>query len=62
MTIMANYHLKGIEDEKWKRFKRTCDLQGITIKESFIHHINFMIVQGISQIIKAEANSHKTPN
>ena len=58
---MASYYLKGIEDEKWKRFKATCDLQGITIKESFIHHINFTIVKGISQIIKAETNHHKTP-
>ena len=58
---MAKYLLTGIDDEKWKRFKATCNLKGITIRESFIHHINFMIVQEISQIMKAEANHHKTP-
>lgn len=56
---MARYMLTGIDDEKWKRFKATCGLQGITMRESFIHHINYMIVQGISQIMKSEAHPNK---
>lgn len=56
---MAKYLLTGIDDEKWRRFKGFCDLQGITMKQSFLHHINYIIVQGISQIMKSDANNHK---
>lgn len=56
---MADYLLKGIDDEKWKRFRAICDMQGITMKQSFIHHINFMVAEGIARIIKEEAEDHK---
>lgn len=37
---MANYMLTGVDDEQWRRFKASCDLQGITIKEFFIDCID----------------------
>lgn len=37
---MATYLLTGIDDEEWRRFKASCDLQGITIKEFFLDCID----------------------
>lgn len=56
---MARYMLTGIDDQKWRHFKALCDIQGITIKESFTNHINHMLMQGASQIMKLEADYHK---
>ncbi|MBA7603970.1 hypothetical protein ES703_11088 [subsurface metagenome] len=52
---MANYYLKGVDDEQWKRFKASCDLQGITIKEFFIDCINTSV-----KIFQQELDYHKT--
>jgi len=40
---MAKYLLTGIDNEDWKLFKADCDLQGITVKESFLGHIAIVI-------------------
>lgn len=40
---MARYMLTGIEDNKWRRFKADCDLQGITIKQAFLEYIDITI-------------------
>lgn len=40
---MARYLLTGIDEEDWKLFKANCDLQGITIKESFLDHIDIVV-------------------
>jgi len=40
---MANYYLKGVDDEQWRHFKAACDLQGITIKQAFLEHIDITV-------------------
>lgn len=40
---MARYMLTGIDAEQWKRFKAACNIQGKTIKQSFIEHINSVV-------------------
>lgn len=40
---MAKYLLTGIDEYQWKRFKASCDIQGITIKESFLNHIDHTV-------------------
>lgn len=42
---MARYMLTGIDDETWKRFKASCDLMGITIKQAFLEYIDITIEQ-----------------
>lgn len=56
---MLKYMLTGIDEVKWKKFKAACDLQGITIKESFTHHINYIIVKVLSEQIKQGQDSLK---
>jgi len=41
---MATYLLVGIDDRKWQRFKATCDLQGVTIKETLLNYIDQEII------------------
>lgn len=41
---MARYMLTGIDPERWKRFKATCDLQGVTIKEALLNYIDQEII------------------
>jgi len=41
---MATYLLTGIDQSKWRRFKATCDLQGVTIKEALINYIEQEII------------------
>lgn len=36
---MLNYLLKDINPELWKRFKASCDLEGVTIREALLHYI-----------------------
>ena len=40
---MARYMLTGIDDDLWRRFKSICTLQGCTMRESFIDHINIIV-------------------
>lgn len=42
---MASYILKGIDDDTWKRFKASCDLMGITMKQAFLEYIDITIEQ-----------------
>ncbi|MBA7495646.1 hypothetical protein ES702_06235 [subsurface metagenome] len=42
---MARYMLTGIDDEKWKRFKASCDLMGITIKQALLEYIDITLEQ-----------------
>lgn len=55
MIIMANYMLTGVDDEQWRRFKASCDLQGITIKEFFIYCIDTTVKENRQRL-----NYHKT--
>lgn len=41
---MARYMLTGIDDKKWRQFKATCDLQGVTIKEALLNYIEQEII------------------
>lgn len=54
---MARYILTGIDDELWQRFKAACNLSGYTIKQSFLHHINFTVSKSIADMIHAQQNS-----
>jgi len=40
---MPDYILKGIDKAKWREFKAICDLAGITVKDSFIAHIDSLV-------------------
>lgn len=40
---MARYMLTGVDNDKWRRFKADCDLQGITIKQAFLEYIDITI-------------------
>lgn len=40
---MADYFLKGVDPDQWKRFKAACNIRGCTIKQSFIDHINIIV-------------------
>lgn len=40
---MARYMLTGVDDDLWRRFKAICDLQGCTMRQSFIDHINIIV-------------------
>ena len=51
---MANYILKDVDDEQWKVFKASCDLQGITVREFFINCIDTAV-----KIFRQEMNYHK---
>ena len=37
---MANYMLTGVDDNQWRLFKASCDIQGITIKEFLLDCID----------------------
>lgn len=52
---MATYLLTGVDDEQWRRFKASCDLQGITIKEFFLDCIDTSV-----RVSREELNYHKT--
>ncbi|MBA7694577.1 hypothetical protein ES703_103190 [subsurface metagenome] len=52
---MARYMLTGIDNEQWRRFKASCDLQGITIKEALLSFINTR-----DEVFRAQHNYHKT--
>jgi len=51
---MANYMLTGIDPYKWKRFKASCDIQGITIKQSFLTHISHEVADYLSNPQKTQ--------
>lgn len=54
MTSMAKYLLTGIDNLQWKRFKASCDIQGITIKQSFLSHINHEVADYLSHPEKTQ--------
>lgn len=41
---MARYMLTGIDDKKWREFKATCDLRGVTIKEALLNYVEQEII------------------
>lgn len=45
---MATYMLTGIQEHQWKRFKAACDIQGITMKQSFLSHIDHEVADYLS--------------
>lgn len=57
---MARYMLTGIDPEQWKRFKAACNIQGKTIKQSFIEHIN-SVVRRYAVLIRHPTRSRDEP-
>lgn len=57
---MADYILKGVDPDQWKRFKSLCSIRDCTIKESFIQHINF-IIGGYAVLTKTPYKPHTAP-
>lgn len=51
---MADYLLTGVEDEQWRLFKASCDVQGITIKEFFLDCIDTSV-----KVFRQELDYHK---
>jgi hypothetical protein len=59
MTGMAKYMLTGIDDEDWKKFKAYCDLQGVTLKDMLIGHINLVVKAFKADRLQAQHDYHK---
>lgn len=51
---MAKYMLTGIDEYQWKRFKAACDIQGITMKQSFLSHIDHEVADYLSHPEKTQ--------
>lgn len=58
---MANYYLAGVDDQQWRRFKASLDLQGITIREFFVDCINTTVktFQQEREVYKTRSYTHK---
>jgi len=41
---MGEYLLTGIDKDQWKLFKASCALQGVTVKQALLKHIDTVVM------------------